>query len=186
MPIAKQLVAIEIDDAKISELTADTGGAPTYAAAVDVPNVVEVSVQPQLKTATLDGDAQVTAVFSKVTHLTGSMKFKSVPMDVLTTLYGGTLTTTGTTPNQTQVLALGANAFPKYFKLQGRSAQVEGLDAAAAGLRLSVYKCKLTGNPTFSMSGDYINLQADFTAVRTNSDQKLVDWTVEETKTALV
>lgn len=185
MPMAKQLTAIEIDDCKISELTADAGGAPTYATAIKVPNTVDLTVTPQLKTATNEGDAMVTGVYSKVTHVTGTVKFNSVPLDILTTLTGGTLTASGTTPNQTQILAIGAGSLPKCFKIQGRAVGVEGIDAAAAGLRVTVYKARLTGNPNISLNGNYVTFDCAFTAVRTMSDAKLLDITGEETKTVL-
>lgn len=185
MPSANQMVAIEIDDATIAKLTADTTGSPTYATTINVPNIVELTVEAVLKTATLEGDSAVTAVFSKVTHATGTIRFRSVPLDVLEVLIGATLTASGVTPNMQQLLAIAANSKPNYFKLQGRSTQTEGLDAVATGLRTVVYKAKLTGNPRINFNGDYVMIESNFTAVRTNSDGKLIDVIGEETQTVL-
>lgn len=186
MPAAKQVIAIEIDDCKISELTADTGASPTYATAIDVPNIVSMQVQPQLRSATLEGDAVVDSVYSKVTHATGSIQFRSVPMDVLGVMLGASVTQSGTTPNQTTVLAIGENAKGKFFKLQGRAVNVEGIDAtAAAGLKAVVYKAKLTGTPQITFNEGFADLTAEYTAVRTRSDRKLFDITVEETQTVI-
>ncbi len=185
MPAAKQAVSIELDDAKIALLTADTTTAPTYSASVDVPNAVELNFQLQMKTATLEGDAVVDAVYSKVTHATGTIRFRAVALDLDANVLGGTVTQTGTTPNQVTTLDILGSSMAAYFKVEGRAAWVEGIDGVAAGDRLTVWKAKVTTGPTTTRSGDFVITEYGFTAVRARSNNKLVSKILEETKTAL-
>lgn len=182
---AKQVIAIEIDDCKIAKMTADVSSAPTYDTAIDVPKIGELTAEIQLKTATLEGDAEVSHVYSKATHVTGSIRFRSLPLDAFQVMTGASLTASGTTPNQIQTLSLGNGAKGSYFKIVGRSAEAEGLDATATGLKVTIWKAKLTGAVRYSLTGEYVNMESSYTAVRTNSDKKLMDIVTEETQTTI-
>lgn len=185
MPGPVQLTAIEIDDAKVAKLLTDVSSAPTYDTAIDVPNVVELVYELQLKNAILEGDAAVKGVFSKATHATGNLRCRAIPLNILQFMVGATLTASGTTPNQIQTLSIGGNAKGSYFKIVGRAAEAEGLDATGTGLKATVWKAKLTGTLRFALNGEYAMIESGFTAVRTNSDDKLIDIVGEETQTTI-
>lgn len=185
MPAATRAASIDIDDAKIALLTADLSSAPTYAASVDVPNVVELNFQFQMKTALLEGDSVVDAVYSKITHATGTISFRAAALDLDANLLGGTMTQTGTTPNQITTLDILGSSLAQYFKVEGRATHVEGIDGVATGDRVTVWKAKVTTGPTTTRSGDFVITEYGFTAVRARSNNKLVSKVLEETKTAL-
>lgn len=186
MPAAKQAVYIEFDDAMIYELQADTSSAPTYATGIDIPNVVELTGELVGRQSLLEGDATVDAHFAKFTHLTGTLRFRSVPLDVYAIITGGTVAQSGTTPDQITEFTISENSMPKSFKIAGRAAYVEGIDGVASGMRIEIYKCKANGNVrVVSLTQEWASFDVPFLAVRARSSKKIMKKVLEETQTAL-
>lgn len=186
MPAAKQAVYIEFDDAKIYALTADSASEPTYAAGIDIKNVVDMNAELVGRSATLEGDGGVDAIHTKFTHMTGTISFRSVPLDVYAIVTGGTVTQTGTTPNQTTEFSVSDGALAGYFKLAGRAAYVEGVDGVAEGMMTEVLKCKVNGNVrVISLTNEWASFDLPFAAVRTRANGKMMRTVLQETQAAL-
>jgi hypothetical protein len=187
MPAAKQALLIDIDDCKIYPLSTDSSGsAPTYGAAIDIPNIVELTYNDETQSALAKGDAAVKGASLKTTHGKGKAKMTGLPLDVLQAMLGGTVTTAGTTPNQTATWSVSGGAFASYFKLAGRAAVAEGIDATASGAQIIIYKAKLASAPSITFGGsDYATLEFDFVAVQPNGTAGIRDIIIQETKAAL-
>lgn len=186
MPAAKQAIYIEFDQAMIYGLTADVTTDPTYSAGIDIPNAVEMTADLIGKSSLLEGDASVDAIFTKFTHMTGTIKFRSVPLDVLALVTGGTTTSSGTTPAQTTEFVVSENALAKYFKLAGRAANVEGIDGIATGMKVEIFKCKANGNVRIvSLNAEWASFDLPFAAVRSRANRKIMRKVIEETQTAV-
>jgi hypothetical protein len=186
--VANQVAFIEIDQVTIEELTAGTdvvGGTPAYGPPVRVPDIMELTTNIVIKSTLREGDAKVKGVFAKVTHATGNVKANSVPVDALAIMVGGTVTPTGATPNQVRTWKVTGNAKGKYFRIKGRAVNVEGIDGIAAGAMVVLPKVKITGNLPLGMAQDYANINTEFTAVATESDDTVLDFVIEETQTDL-
>lgn len=183
MPTAKQFRAVEIDDAKVYEMTADTGAAPTYASGIDIPAMVELSVTEVTGTKEWEGDSVVYGSHSKVLKVTFDLKCNAVPLDVIAIWTGSTLASAGTTPNQTNTLPVLSTDLAKYWKITGRWLGVEGHDdATGKGLQLSLLKCKMTGGLKYAMNGDVASVSGSGTAYATLSSKKIREFVGQETQ----
>lgn len=183
--LATAVAYIEIDDCKIAELLTDSGAGPTYGEPIDIPSIMELTAQLQIRSVLREGDAKVSGVYTKVTHATGNLSANAVPLEALSVMVGGTLTDEGTSPDAVKKLRVGGNAKGKYFKIEGRAVQVDGIDGVAAGARIVIYKARLTGSPTLGFNDQWANISAEFTAVATNSDDTILEFIVEETQSEL-
>lgn len=180
--LANAVAYIEIDDCKIAELISDTGTEPTYGEPIDIPSIMELTAQLQIRSVLREGDAKISGVYTKVTHATGNLRANSVPLDALAVMVGGNIADEGTSPDAKKRLKVGGNAKGKYFKIMGRAVQVDGIDGVAAGAQIVIYKARLTGSPTLGFNNEWANISAEFTAVATNSNDMILEFIVEETQ----
>lgn len=156
MPLPTDLKLIQLYDAKISKLTADSGASPTYDTGVDIPGIVKIMAQPKMEMKELKGDGAILDVYSRVVSIDVEVECAKLPLLVLPIIQGGTTTAGGVTPNQTQTYALAlGSAGPSYFKLEGV------WDYAGDGIadaHLVVYKIKCTEPPAVEVqdaNGDF-------------------------------
>lgn len=153
MALATETVVFDVTDCKVYPLLTDTTGAsPTYGAAVDVPGINEVSLEPNITSAELKGDARILAKKGRLDRLNFSATHGKLSLAVLDVIIGTTgLTASGSTPNQTQALTIASPASSPYFKIEF---QVLDLDAGIGSLNVVLYKATLTGGTLFQTSSD--------------------------------
>lgn len=186
MATAKQFRAVEVDDAKVYEMTADTGAAPTYASGIDIPAIVELGITEVTATKEWEGDAVVYGAHSKTVKITFDLRCNAVPLDVLAIWSGSTVASAGTTPNQTNTLPLLATDLAKYWKITGRWLGVEGHDdSSGKGLQVSLLKCKMTGGIKYALNGDVASVSGSGTAYATLSTKKMREFVGQETQTTV-
>lgn len=152
MPLTHATVVYDVNDCKVYPMLTDVAGAsPTYGAAVDVPGITEVSVEPNLVTAELKGDATVIAKKGRTDRINFHATYGKLNMDALKVLMGGV---TGDTASTQSGYRLAAPAPLGYFKVEF---QVQDLDVGVGSLNVVLYKCQLTGGTLLSTSSDNFN-----------------------------
>jgi len=150
MATPKETVTFDVHDAKVQPLLTDTaGGSATYAVAVDVPGIAQVSLDPEFITAELKGDARTIARKGKTGSFNVSATYSVMSMDVLKVLYGGTVTPE-VAPESVHWILEGDNSVP-YFLL---SFLIDDLSTGIGSLHVSLYKAQVTGGSLFDQSTD--------------------------------
>jgi hypothetical protein len=151
--LSTETVVFDVSDCKVYPLLTDvTGASPTYGAAVDVPGIAQVSLEPNLTSAELKGDSRIIAKRGRVDRFNFSATYGKLSLDVLNTLLGSsTLNAQGTTPSRTQNLVIASPGSSPYFKLEFLIADV---DEGIGSLNVILFKCLLTGGTLFQSSSD--------------------------------
>ena len=88
-------ITFDVQDCKVYPVSTDVSGGITYGAAIDVPGIQEVSVEPNFVTAELKGDGQVLAKKGKIDRLNFSATYSELSLAVLSVIYGGSIANTG-------------------------------------------------------------------------------------------
>ena len=170
MALSHETVVYDVYDFKIYPLTADTAPSATYSAAIDVPGITEVSMEPNFLTAELKGDSVTMAKKGQVDKVKLSATYGKVSLDVLAAVLGGT-TTDATTVSSTYSLA-GATSLP-YFKA---GFYIKDLDLGIGALHCIVYKCQLTGGTLITgRNGEFGQPSMDLEGIPTSSNNKMMD-----------
>lgn len=183
MPIAHESVVFDVDDAKVYSLTSDTGASPAYGAAVDVPGIAEVSLQPNFVTALLKGDAKIMARKGRIDQINISATYGKISGSVLAVVLGTTVVDAGSTPNQTATVKLkGANSLA-YFKFAFR---ISDVDLGLGDVTVVLYKAQLTGGTLLGGKSDEFGQPTlDISGIALDSSDDIVDIIFHETRTAL-
>lgn len=152
MPLSHATVVFDVVDAKVYPLLTDVAAAsPTYGTGLDVPGIAAVTVNPNIVSAELKGDARVIATKGRTDRLTVSATYGKLSGDVLATILGSSATDSGTTPNQIAAFRLKSPASLPYFKLEF---QILDVEEGLGDLRVVLYKCKITGGTLLGTSTD--------------------------------
>lgn len=150
MPVSRQTVVFDVNDAKVYPLLTDiVGAAPTYGPGFDVPGITEVKVDPNLVTAELKGDARVIAKRGRTDRYNFSGTYSKLDFNVLTAIQGGAITDV-TTPARVTMRSASPARLP-YFKL---SFAIEDTDEGLGTLQVVMYKCQITGGSLIGSSSD--------------------------------
>lgn len=97
----------DVADAKVWPLlTDDIGGTPTWGEGVDVPGINQVSVEPELISAVLKGDARTLARRARIDSFNFSFGYSQLNLAVLGLLWNAQVTEEGET---TRTLESGEN-----------------------------------------------------------------------------
>ncbi len=181
MPLEKESVVLGINDTKIFPITVDDSTTLTYGAAVDVPGITSLKVDPKFIEKQLKGDEVVKDTYSKLEQIEWAIEHGVISLDALAIMIGGTVTTGGETPNQTQTYSLTGADLPQYFKLEGK------VDYTDVGdVHLVLYKCKCTSFSYTLKGEDYATISASGKAIATAKDGKVKDIVFNETATDIV
>jgi hypothetical protein len=134
-------------------LTSDAVGAsPVYGAAIDVPGIAQVSLEPNLTSAELKGDSRIIAKRGRIDRFNFSATYGKLSLAVLDAILGSTtVNASGVTPNMVQSLVVASPGSSPYFKLEFLIADV---DAGIGSLNVKLFKCLLTGGSLFQSSSD--------------------------------
>ena len=143
-------ITFDVQDCKIYPVATDAAGGITYGAAIDVPGIQEVSVEPNFVTAELKGDGQVLAKKGKIDRLNFSATYSELSLPVLSVIYGGSVVTAGAASAETAGYAFGGGSLP-YFKVEFL---VNDLESDLAELVFTLNKCQVTGGTIMGSSTD--------------------------------
>jgi len=169
-----------IDDAKIAPLTSDDGTSISYGTLIDAPGIQTISLSPSYVEKELRGDEKLMDVYTKLEFIEWSFTNAKLSLEVLEALLGGSLESTGTTPDVVDTFTLAGSDIPGYFKLEG---QVKYTDAG--DLHVILYKCK-ANSVEFELQGEeYAVVTASGKALATDTDDKVLDIVINETATAI-
>ena len=182
MTISKQTIVIGIDDAKIFELTADSSSALTYAAAIEAPGIQKIELAPSVTEKGLNHDEKVLDYYVKTDYFAWAINSAKISLDVLAILEGGTVTTTGATPNQVYTYSINESSVPKYFKLEAKANYSAG---EIGDFHLKLYKCKANNIDVLYSANDYAIVSASGVAIATTHDGSIKDYVINETATAI-
>lgn len=158
-PVSHRTIAFDVHDAKVYPLLTDAAGAsPTYGAGLDVFGVRTVSVNPGLVTAELKGDARIVARRGRTERYDFSVGYDKIDLDVLNTIQGSGAATpvadTGTAGTAVATYrAVAPNPLP-YFRLEFK---IDDLDPGLGSLKVTLWKCQLSGAKLLSTSSDAFN-----------------------------
>lgn len=186
MSLTRIVRILELQDARISPMTADTGGAPTYGASVDLPGIVKIKLTPVMESKELFGDNALLDVWSKVTKVEAEIECAELSLDAMRIIMGGTVSLTGTTPNQRQTFALrGTDTLPGYFRIQGCWLYT---GTGAGDTHIVLYKVKATEAPSFEAQGsdgDFGMVSFKVVAIPAISNSNWFDVMINETATPI-
>jgi hypothetical protein len=179
MPVSHESVVYDVDDFKVYAMTADTGASPTYSAAVDVPGINSVSMDPNVVSAEVKGDGRVIARRGRVDRMTCSAQYAKVDIDVLPVILGGW------TVDQTDAtfrISATTNNLP-YFKA---AFKITNLDVGVGDLHVTLFKCQITGGTLIGVSADNFGQPSfDFEAIAPDSHGVMVEVSLKADATAL-
>lgn len=189
MPITHETVVFDVHDAKVYPLLTDIAGAsPTYGAAIDVPGIAEVSLDPNIVTAELKGDARVIAKKGRTDRLNFSATYGKLDLDVLQVILGGSVTDAGTGAAETATYRLASPAPLPYFKI---TFQIQDVEEGIGDVTVVVYKAQLTGGTLLGSSTDNFGQPTfDAEGIALNGDLGaatgvMADWILHETLTPI-
>lgn len=181
MPLTHETIVYDVHDFKIYPLLTDADGAsPTYGAAVDVPGIAEVGLDPNFVTAELKGDARVMARKGRVDRVSISATYGKLSLDVLKVLLGGVVSDTASTAAKWKLA--GANSLP-YFKA---AFKIDDVDTGVGDVHVTVFKGQLTGGTLLGGSSDEFGQPTlELEAIPTEGTDELVEIEMHSTIVAL-
>ena len=141
---------MELADVKVAKLLTDVSSAPTYDSLVNLSGALKLTISPKSEMKKLYGDSELKDVYSRVTEIEIDGECTVLSLDALKIMLGGTVTASGTTPNQKQTFALtSATATLPFFKIEGKWTYAgEGLGDA----HVVLYKCKVSDAPAVEIN----------------------------------
>ena len=107
-----------VSDAKVAPVTADAAGGITYGTLVDVPGIRAVTVSGALRALELRGDNGLLDADSYLESLRCQVEHAQISLDVLSTIAGGTIVDSGSTPNQVVKWRRKQSDSLPYFKFE--------------------------------------------------------------------
>jgi len=162
MTVSQSAITFDVKDCKVYSVATDpqstaTPGATTYGAAVDVPGIQEVSLEPNFITNELKGDGGVVlAKKGKIDRLNFSCTYSELSLDVLAVLLGQTVTAAGSGDAETAVMPIDDTSLP-YFKIAFLIDDLQTSGEDLATVVVTIQKAQLTGGSLVSGSTDSFN-----------------------------
>lgn len=150
MAASQSTITFDVQDCKVYAVTADAAGGITYGAAVDVPGIQEVTLEPNFVTAELKGDGKVLAKKGKVDRLNFSATYSEMALDVLAVIFGGSVTTGGSEDAETASYEFTGQSLPS-FKIEFL---INDLESELSELAVILNKCQITGGTLVTGSSD--------------------------------
>lgn len=156
-------------DAKISPLISDSGSAPVYGAAIDVPGIQSAAITGKSDVKELMGDEALLASVAKLKQLDIKLEFAMLSPEILAILTGAELTTNEDGSWDLDILK---TSDPGYFKLELTSADTN----AGQALTHTLWKVKATDFPdAFGLAqSDFKNQKVTLTAIPLMSNHKFL------------
>lgn len=160
-------------DVKLFPLTGEVAGD-----GVDLPVARTFSFSEAEDFEELRGDDAVVAVRGKGASVNWELESGGVPFEAMRTMFGGTITESGVTPNQTKRWRKNQNDSRPYFKVEGKALSDSGGD-----FHVVLYRCRCTGELSGEMAdGSFWLTGASGRAIGRESDGLLYDFVQNETE----
>jgi hypothetical protein len=177
MPLTTIPLPFGLRDVRVYPLTGETPGT-----GVDLPNSRTFSFSEAEDFQELRGDDGLVAVHGTGPTVNWSLEAGGISLDAVKVIYGGTVTTTGTTPNQVKTFTkLNTDARP-YFKVEGQAISDSGGD-----FHVVLYRCRATGELSGQMAdGAFWLTGTSGRALGRASDGKVYDLVQNESAVAIV
>jgi hypothetical protein len=137
-------IPYSITDAKVYPYSGGSAGA-----AKDVPGIRRVEISAQVEEAEHRGDNTVLAVAASISSFDLTVEVGQQNLDAIAAMAGGTVTTSGTTPNQTRTLSRTVSNSPADFALKA-TAPSKSADGGSVVLELP--RCQWVGGPNLSLA----------------------------------
>lgn len=174
MTIARESAAFGLSDVKLYP----TNGAGGWGTGYDVPKVTQYAPSVEIGGKMLEGD-DTEDLYSYVKGYGAKLAFNKIPMNVLSAVMGGTITETGSTPNQkvSYAFASRGTSLP-LFKLVGQMTKV---DDGLGDAHVTLTNCRVKPG-TYEIGAkyeDYVSITLDVWI----QDQPIIDF--NETAVAL-
>ena len=131
-------------DVKLTPYT--TAAATTLGTAVDLPYGRTLSFAEAEEFEELRGDDKLVATHGAGPNVEWELEGGGVALEAVAVMYGGTVSTTGSTPNQIKKLRKKVTDVRPYFKIEGQMISDSGGD-----VHVIIYRAKATGN----LSGEF-------------------------------
>lgn len=141
MPIA---LPYGLRDVKITPYT-DAAATTLAASSIDLPNSQTFSFTESEDFETLRGDDKDVATHGKGPSVDWELAAGGISFEAYVALAGGTVTTSGVSPNSIKTLTKKVTDSRPYFKVEGQSISDSGGD-----FHTVLYRCKATGDITGS------------------------------------
>lgn len=176
MPIGFIPLPYGLRDVRVYPLTAETPGS-----GVDLPNGRTLSFAEAESFDELRGDDGLVAVHGKGPSVDWELEEGGISLAAVQVIYGGTITTTGTTPNQVQKFTKKGTDLRPYFKVEGQAISDSGGD-----FHVVLYRCRATGDLKGELKdGAFWLTGAKGVALPRASDSTLYDLVQNESVTAV-
>jgi hypothetical protein len=158
MTVSQSAITFDVKDCKVYTVATDpSGSATTFGAAVDVPGIQEVSLEPNFITNELKGDGGVVlAKKGKIDRLNFSCTYSELSLNVLAVLLGQTITAAGSGDAETAVMPIDDTSLP-YFKIAFLIDDLQTSGEDLATVVVTIQKAQLTGGSLVSGSTDSFN-----------------------------
>ena len=162
MAASTSAITFDVKDCKVYTVATDpdasaSPGATTFGAAVDVPGIQEVSLEPNFITNELKGDGGVVlAKKGKIDRMNFSCTYGELSLPVLEILLGQTIVPTGTGTSEVADLPIDDTSLP-YFKIAFLIDDLQTSGDDLATVVVTLQKCQLTGGSLISGSTDSFN-----------------------------
>lgn len=182
MPQDGIVTPLGLADVKIAQMLTDPiGGTATYGSAYDIPGAQSISFKPDFLDKELRGDNKVLDQYSKVQSISGSAKHAKISLALMAIFMGGTISDSGSSPNEKRTLTVLGSDKPSYFSLEGQ-VDYRGGEAVGGDFHVRFAKVKITNFSCEFQSEDYAVVSFDWKAIP-RSDDVLYVW--EENETAV-
>ena len=184
--LPQYISTFKLTEVRISTLISDKKGDlnPTYEPSVQVPGSLTVTIQPQGESKELKGDSTTLEVFFIPNSTTVSFVGSVMALDPLMVILGGTIATTGTTPDVTHTYTMfGENQQTPYFRIQGRFDGLGSQVPKGGNAIFTIYKCRATEMPQIEISdasGDPGQFTFSASAVMSASNKKVWNLAINE------
>lgn len=154
----------------------------TYAAKTDVARIQNIELAEEADSVDLSAQDVVMATHQFADRLTGNFQQGGMNIDTLVVLTGGTVATTGVTPNRVTTFSRKGTDAKKYHKLIGQSYADD-----AGDIHMIAYKGKMSSGPTYAQNqGEFMAVSGDMLYVfNGETPSKLYDIVAHETITAI-
>lgn len=124
-------------DLKVYPIT----GVSTVGSSVDVPGIRSLSFNVDSSSDELEGDNTIIAKAPGPKSASGSMELGRIPLAALAVMFGGTVGTSGVTPNQISSLDRSDAVSFNFFQIVGQAPDAE---TSTGAYRVTLYKANAT------------------------------------------
>lgn len=165
-----------VRDIRVYPLTAETPGT-----GVDMPRARTLSFSEAEAFDELRGDDGLVAVHGKGPQVNWQIEQGGITFGALQVINGGTVTLSGTTPNQVSTYSKKGTDQRPYFKMEGQVISDSGGD-----FHVVLYRCRCTSDiKGDAKEGAFWLTQASGLSLPRTSDSKLYDLVQNESVTAI-